>query len=57
MMLQEKCFVQRKIMERSKSRSEWLIPRFKKALEEMDKWESILLEMEEDYASSKKIAS
>lgn len=50
-------FRSEKIMERSKARSELLIPRFKKALEVMDKWESILLEMEEDYASSKKIAS
>jgi hypothetical protein len=36
-----------KIMERAEARSELLIPRYKKILDEMDVWEKILLEMEE----------
>ena len=46
-----------RIMERAKARSELLIPRYKKILDEMDRWEKILLEMQEEYASSKKNAS
>lgn len=36
-----------KIMERAEARSELLIPRYKKILDEMDIWEKILLDMEE----------
>lgn len=46
-----------RIMERAKARSEILIPRYKKILDEMDRWEKILLEIEKEYASSKKNAS
>ena len=36
-----------KIMDRAVSRSELIIPRLKKTLEQIDKWEQILLQLEE----------